>query len=91
MSLSKSDCSTPLHVTYAALVADSRSLPRHLRSLSGDQFVAQFATGRLRSAVLTMIQLFLQEDIEERVVDANLAVVFDESELSKAIHEETDS
>src|ERR1035438_443027 len=31
--------------------------------------------------------LFLQKDIEEGVVDANLAVVFDEAELAEAIHE----
>jgi hypothetical protein len=37
----------------------------------------------------TVTPLLLQKDIERCVVDANLAVVFDESELSKAIHEKT--
>src|SRR5450755_3688439 len=35
--------------------------------------------------------LFLQKDVEKSVVDADLAVVFDEAQFSEAIHEKTDS
>ncbi len=35
--------------------------------------------------------LFLQKDIEKGVVNLNLAVVFDEAQLSEAIHKETHS
>jgi len=33
-------------------------------------------------------QLFLQKDVEEGVVNLNLAVIFDEPQSSEAIHEE---
>jgi hypothetical protein len=33
--------------------------------------------------------LFLQKNIEQRVVNSNLAVVLDETQFSKAIHEKT--
>ena len=39
----------------------------------------------------TPVLSFLQKDIEERVVNPNLAVVFDEAQFSEAIHEKTDS
>ena len=39
----------------------------------------------------TAAPLFLQEDIQKGVVDANLAVIFDESQFPEAIHEETHS
>jgi hypothetical protein len=32
---------------------------------------------------------FLKKDIEEGVVDPNLAVIFDEAQLSEAIHKKT--
>jgi len=35
--------------------------------------------------------LFLQENIEEGVVDPNLAVIFDKAQFSEAIHKETHS
>ena len=35
--------------------------------------------------------LFVQKDVEEGVVDPNLAVVFDESQFSESIHKKTHS
>jgi hypothetical protein len=42
-------------------------------------------------ATKTAAPLFLQKNIEEGVVNPNLAVVFDEAQLSEAIHKEADS
>src|SRR5271157_4498815 len=39
----------------------------------------------------TAALLFLQKDVEEGVVNPNLAVIFDEAQLSEAIHEKTHS
>ena len=37
----------------------------------------------------TWAPLFLQKNVEQRVVNSNLAVVFDEAQFPKAIHEKT--
>ena len=39
----------------------------------------------------TAALLFLQKNIEERVVNPNLAVIFDEAQFSEAIHKKTHS
>src|SRR5271166_58561 len=39
----------------------------------------------------TAAPLFLQKDVEEGVVNPNLAVIFDEAQLPEAIHEKTHS
>src|SRR5450759_1402469 len=47
------------------------------------------AVFHMEACTKTAAPLFIQKDVEEGVVDPNLAVIFDEPQFPKAIHKKT--
>ena len=67
------------------LLVDGRPIPTELRRLGNS------AREWERRLCLSLPDLVVQNDVEQRPVNADATVVFNKAQLAKAIHEEADA